>query len=87
MISPFLFSALDTRVSYLIKVGEAALSKQEEYVARELGDANLEITKKADQKPHGMLSYRQLFKRMHVTSFCVFAFALFYSLYYWSKSL
>ena len=55
-----LFWRLDSRVSYLIKVGEAAISEQETYLASVCDLEKIDIIQRADKKTgHFLESYSQ----------------------------
>ncbi|MCH9052826.1 MAG: hypothetical protein IIA72_17440 [Proteobacteria bacterium] len=57
----YLFFKLDERNKILVKLGEAALTSEENYISGILGNDNLNLVEKADIKPSGVLSYRQIF--------------------------
>lgn len=71
-----LFERLDQRVSDLVKVGEAAMAKEEEALARRTGYDEIKIVERADIGAHKSLgSFRKIFRVMFRTAFLGFTIA------------
>lgn len=68
-VCSLLFWRLDARVSYLIKVGEAAISEQEQFIASECDLKSIDIINRADEKAGRFLtSYSQILRVLYAVT-------------------
>ena len=72
------FKMLDARNSHLIKIAEDSIKEQEYRLAEVLGDVELRLFWKAEEKPKAMWSFRQAFNLLFCTAgvACIAAFGL-----------
>jgi hypothetical protein len=91
VISAYCFLKLDERTSELIKIGEAALIEQQQFMAKETGFSLLEMNKKADANsiaakqrnsivPH---SYKQVFMMMFRSVCVIYIISAVYFFFKW----